>query len=156
MCATFIQQHAFYFCNKQILFEVFMILIFLFTYACFFLIQVPLQTGLLYHIKRYNEKWKYVQRNRLNTTQRLYTQDIVHTTNLLSLNPSSNGKLEAFTISDHDLSVSHSGAGLGYGLSKATPPVSRKCHTSSSTSFLQKETNQTEIKIIMFTLTISA
>ncbi len=48
-------------------------------------------------------------------------------------------RLEARTISDHDLSVSHSGAGFGCGFSRATPPVSRKRHTASSIEPLQHE-----------------
>jgi hypothetical protein len=39
---------------------------------------------------------------------------------------------EALTISDQDLSLSHKGAGFGYGFSKPTPPVNKKRHTSSS------------------------
>lgn len=46
-------------------------------------------------------------------------------------------RLEALTHSPQAFSVSHSGAGLGWGFSRATPPVSRKRHTSSSTRPLQ-------------------
>ena len=41
-------------------------------------------------------------------------------------------ELDDLTISDHDFSVSHSDAGFGYGLSRPTPPVNKKRHTSSS------------------------
>ena len=61
---------------------------------------------------------------------------------LRSNNPLRFGRLEALTISPQDLSPSHSGAGLGWGFSRATPPVNRKRHTSSSTrSLMGKVTN---------------
>lgn len=49
------------------------------------------------------------------------------------------GRLLALTISDQDLSVNHSGAGLGKGFSKATPPVNKKVQTSSTISPLKKK-----------------
>ena len=55
------------------------------------------------------------------------------------------GKLEARTISDQDFSVNHSGAGLGLGLSKATPPVNRKRQTSSSILPLENKKKQKHI-----------
>ena len=49
---------------------------------------------------------------------------------------SSWGNCDARTISDQDLSVSQLGAGFGWGLCSATPPVNRKRQTLSSTSSL--------------------
>ena len=60
----------------------------------------------------------------------------------LSLNacikPLNAGRSEHLTISAHDLSLSHSGAGFKYGLSNATPPVSKNRHSLSSIVPLQK------------------
>lgn len=48
------------------------------------------------------------------------------------MKPLNAGRSEHLTISAHDLSLSHSAAGLRYGLSKATPPVSKNLHSLSS------------------------
>ena len=48
------------------------------------------------------------------------------------------GSSEALTTSPHDFSLSQWGKGLGWGFSKATPPVRRNLHTCSSTSPLKK------------------
>lgn len=45
--------------------------------------------------------------------------------------------LLALTISDHDLSVSQSGAGFGCRFSRATPPVKKKIKASSLIAFYE-------------------
>ena len=67
------------------------------------------------------------------------------------MKPSSARSCDARTISDHDLSESHCGAGLGCGLYSATPPVNRKRHTLSSTLCLHHTHTQVGQQVQSFT-----
>ena len=63
------------------------------------------------------------------------------------MNPLKAGSCEARTISLQDLSLSQAEAGLGYGFSSATPPVSKNLHSWSSTSPLQVDAAQQSFQI---------
>ena len=49
-----------------------------------------------------------------------------------SIKPWKAGRSDARTISAHDLSGNHRGAGFANGFSKATPPVNKNLHSWSS------------------------